>query len=184
MKTVVKVLWFIFIASIAIMAGLMVVSGLTGCKTTKQVNKQAVKVESNTERQSEKDSTGRTETILDRYVQSQTTFIETIDTVVRVMVPVPDTAGVTQWIPFDVPVIKHKRTEKKEYAKEQQKTTRQAAVSSSEKEKEQKSDATETVTKDVQRLQFPWWIIAPVVVIIVVLIATRKIWRRMIGPRL
>lgn len=184
MKTVVKVLWFIFIASIAIMAGLMVVSGLTGCKTTKQVNKQAVKVESSAERQSEKDSTGRTETTLDRYVQSQTTFIETIDTVVRVMVPVPDTAGVTQWVPVDVPVKKHKRTEKKEYAKEQQKTTRQASVSYSEKEKEKKSDESETLAKDVRRTQFPWWIIAPVVVIILVLIASKIIGGRMIKPRL
>lgn len=184
MKTVVKVLWFIFIASIAIMAGLMVVSGLSGCKTTKQVNKQAVKVESCAERQSEKDSTGRTETILDRFVQSQTTITEAIDTVVRVLVPVPDTAGGTKWVPVDVPVKKHKKTEKQEYAKEQQKTTQQSSVSSSEKEKEKKSDETETLAKDVKRTQFPWWIIAPVVVIIVVLIATIKIFIRMIKPGL
>ena len=180
MKTVVKVLWFIFIASIAIMAGLMVVSGLTGCKTTKQVNKQAVKVESSAERQSEKDSTGRTETVLDRFVQSQTTITEMIDTVVRVMVPVPDTAGGTKWVPVDVPVKKHKKTEKQEYAKEQQKATRQSSVSSSEKEKEKKSDESEVLVKDVKRTQFPWWIITAIVSGSIFMFLTRKTWIRWI----
>lgn len=179
MKTIVKILWLIFITCIATMAALMAVSTLTGCKTTKHVNREAVTVESKTEKEVKKDSTGQTEIDWSRFVESQTTVTETIDTTVTVTVPIGDS-----WVTVDVPVKKHRKTEKQEYAQESQKTTQQSEVTSSEKQKEEKSSELQSIGKDVERSQFPWWIIAPLLVILVVLIVTRKIWIRLIKSKL
>lgn len=160
--------WMLVVAASLI----VLVAFLTGCTTTKEIQKEAIQQQTQIQTVEEIQTTTNTETKTDTRESSETTTTETYDTVVRVTPVVDGKVGKEISIP-----IKGKRTtHRKEFINSTQEKNEQMAENQKSEALVGQNTKSSATGRQVTRTGFPAWLVI-MLIIAAIIGAFILLWR-------